>query len=248
MAAATPGQRLVLASREGSIEQALPLLDEGVDVDSMDVNGWTGLMWASYRGSRAIVLLLLERGATVDTSDADGRTALAWASRCGHLPVVELLQDRGADIHLSIESQRCALSMAASYDHLTVCEFLLSKGADLMAADAEGRTALSHYGHLTRPRLSPETKALRCTALEAAWAAGPHPSQVQRRRDERWFRRGPILWVLAEHGFRPLQLRALAIALAAASLDPFEPVMIQTSRMRDVFSDEGLSRYIILFL
>ena len=43
---------------------------------------------------------------------------------------------------------------------------------------------------------------------------------MQRRRDERWARRGPLMTVLAEHVYRPLQLRAMALALAAADLGP----------------------------
>ena len=54
--------------------------------------------------------------------------------------------------------------------------------------------------------------------------------------------------MLAEHAYRPLKLRALAIALAAAELDPAEAVVVQTSRMQDVLRDEGLVRYVISFL
>jgi hypothetical protein len=84
-----------------------------------------------------------------------------------------------------------------------------------MAASDDNRTALTHYGAYAHPPITPETKALRVATLEAWWAAGPHPSQVQRRRDERWARRGPLITVLAEHAYRPLQLRAQAIAAAA---------------------------------
>ena len=47
---------------------------------------------------------------------------------------------------------------------------------------------------------------------------------------------------------RPLQLRALSLALAAAELDPAEAVVVQTSRMQDVLRDEGLVRYVVSFL
>jgi len=126
-----------------------------------------------------------------------------------------------------------------------------------MVANNYNETALAHYGVCADPRLSPETKALRVAALEAWWAAGPHPSQVQRRRDERWARRGPLMTVLAEHAYRPLQLRALAIALAAAELDPaapIQPVALATSQQRHayllgrVFSCEGIVRILAALL
>ena len=141
-----------------------------------------------------------------------------------------------------------SLLYAAFYDLLPICEYLLSVGADLKAANRRGWAALSHYGHCKTPYLSDADKVLRCAALEAAWAEGPHPSQVQRRKEERWERRGPPLTVLTEHAYRPLRLRALAIALAAAAVDPAEPVVKQTSRMQDVCRHEGLVRQIAAFL
>ena len=50
-----------------------------------------------------------------------------------------------------------------------------------MAASKCNWTALADDGHNANPRHSPETKALRCAALAAWWAVGPHSSQVQRR-------------------------------------------------------------------
>jgi hypothetical protein len=71
---------------------------------------------------------------------------------------------------------------------------------------------------------------------------------VQRRRDERWERRGPLLTVLAEHAYRPLQARALEIALAALAVDPNEPVIFPRTSLGDVFRNDYLVRYIAEFL
>ena len=93
---------------------------------------------------------------------------------------------------------------------------------------------------------------------------------MQRRRDVRWARRGPLLWVLAEHDYCPLLRRAhaldikqlvdvnamllqhiheLKLAFAAGSaLPPVPNVVVQTSRMLEVFRTEGLVRYIVAFL
>jgi hypothetical protein len=111
-----------------------------------------------------------------------------------------------------------------------------------------GYNALADYGDRTMPRLCPEIKALRCAALKEWWEKGPHPSQIKRRRDERWVRRGSFITVLAENGYRPLQDRALEIALAAASLDPNEPVILPRTSLGDVFGNDDLVRYIVAFL
>ena len=167
------------------------------------------------------------------------------ASYGGHLDTLQLLVSRGADIHQRSHAGFSSLLLAALCDRLPVCEYLLSLGADLMAANNINTTALAHYGHQTNPPLSPETKALPVAALEAWGAAGPHPSQVQRRRDERWFRRGPLITVLAEHAYRPLWLRAQAIAAAAVGA-PLP--LIAYCAKEVVLRHEGLARYVILYL
>lgn len=98
------------------------------------------------------------------------------------------------------------LTLAAFNAHLNVCEYLISTGGvDLMAAtNNQGFFALSCYGDYADPPVTLEEQARCCAKLEGWWADGPHPTQVQRRRDERWVRRGLFVTVLAEHAFRPL--------------------------------------------
>ena len=240
------GQQLIDAAKQGTIERVGALLDQGVAVDSRDYIQATPLMYASRRGHRAVAALLLDREANVNAESAGGDTPALYASVYGHLDTLQLLVSRGADIHHRTHNGDSSLLCAALCDHLPVCEYLLSLGADLMAAaNDDNETALAHYGDSVYPRLSPETKALRVAALEAWWAAGPHPSQVQRRRDERWARRGPLITVLAEHAYRPLQLRAQAIAAAAVGA-PL-PLIVHSAK-EVVFRHEGLARYVILYL
>ena len=239
------GRQLIDAAKQGTIERVGALLDQGVAVDSRDGGQNTPLIWASVHGHRAVAALLCDRGADVNAENEWGSTPAIQASWRGHLDTLQLLVSRRADIHHRDQVGYSSLLYAALWDHLPVCEYLLSLGADLMAVDNNNQTALAHYGVRANPRLSPETKALRVAALEAWWAAGPHPSQVQRRRDERWARRGPLITVLAEHAYRPLQLRAQAIAAAAVGA-PL-PLLVHSAK-EVVFRHEGLARHVILYL
>ena len=98
-----------------------------------------------------------------------------------------------------------------------------SKGADLMAVAVNGRgeNALKIYGDggdLSRiPRRS--TKPLCSTATERA----PHPSQVQRRKDENWARRLPFVLVTTGCDFKPLLARQPALLLLNPPLPPPPP-------------------------
>ena len=252
------GQQLLDAAELGNEDRVVALLDQGVDVNSRGALRYSPLMLSSLKNHLQVVRILLDRGADPHAADYNGWTSIIFAAREGHLEVVDMLRLAGASVnHSSIRQQR-ALHQAAWSDRFPVCELLIREGgADLMAVSSSGQTALGLYGRDANPPLSPETKALRCAALEAAWAAGPHPSQVQRRRDERWFRRGPILWVLAEHAYRPLLHRLLAAASVAAAADhaaPIQPVALATSQQRHayllgrVFSCEGIVRLLVALL
>jgi hypothetical protein len=146
-----------------------------------------------------------------------------------------------------------ALMAAALFDRLPVCLFLLSKGADLMAATNINWTALTHYGQYAQPPVSPATLAERRTALEEAWRAGPHPSQVQRRRDEAWDRRKSLMQVSSENGYRPLAHRVAAMpAVDPAAAIPAIPLDNAEQRhahlLGQVLSNEGIHRNIVSML
>ena len=243
------GKQLNDAAKMGNIERVGALLDQGVAVDSRDDIQWTPFIMACYHGKREVATLLLDRGANVNAKDKFSNTPAIMASLCGHLDILQILVSRGADIHHRNQRGYSCLLYNALYGRLPVCEYLISLGADLMAANYCKQTALTDYGfyHL-RIRLSSETKAMYCATLQKAWENGPHPSQVKRRRDEYWARRGPFLMVLAEHGYRPPQARPLEIALAALSVDPIEAVVISTKPQEVVLRDEGLVRYIVEFM
>ena len=128
----------------------------------------------------------------------------------------------------------------------------VSRGSDLTAVYVENKTALDMYGWWAK-RLSPAELASRRARLEAAWRAGPHPSQVQRRRDEAWARRWPFMQVLVGHDFQPTAARKLALDLLHPALPPHVAVPpLEGSRKvllrNKIFVHPGLWRLIASFL
>ena len=249
------GQDLLDAARCGQLEAVRTLLGQGAKIEARDDSEQTPLYLAACEGHLEVAELLLDSGASVDASNIANYMPLMGASFGGHLAVAKLLVARGANINHKGNYSCTALHCAASRDNLDVCLFLLSKGADLLAVNNNGRDALAEYGRYAHPALSPALKASRRDALTAAWRAGPHPSQVQRRRDEAWARRKSLMQVTAENRYRPLShvsamLAAEAVgpgaAIPAIPLDNAE--QLHAHLLGQVLSNEGIHRHIVSFL
>ena len=149
---------------------------------------------------------------------------------------------------------------AANNDHPEVCLLLLSKGIDLMAMSNGNITALDYYGDdlnsnpptHARPALTDEVKEQRRELLRDAFAEGPHPSQVQRRKDERWEIRWPMMQVMVGCGFHPLAARRAELEDMAVPHDAVIPgVALDTAEQRVkhlrecVFGNEGVMKHIV---
>ena len=111
-----------------------------------------------------------------------------------------------------------------------------------MAKDNEGRTALDIYG--ASSDITAEKKKQCREELRVAFAKGPHPSQVQRRRDVNWARRWPFMFVVVSCGFRllPEQL------LAGLSLVPLSELPRREYCLRVILCSDFLLRRIVSFL
>ena len=181
-------------------------------------------------------------------------TALIMAGLGGDLALVLALLERGANLHARDVANWTALIAAACWARTPeVCELLLSRGADLLAKDAGAWTALDLYGN--RSGLTPAEKEADRQRLREAWASGPHPSQVERRRNERWARRWPFMKVMVLGGFQPLAARLAALKETALPPDvalPSPPSNTPALRLgllrAKVWSHPGIWRAIAAFL
>ena len=265
-------RELLKACVRGLREQSLTLLDLhpallnawwerrrgfGVDGNYWVDDGETALLSASRGGDAELVLALLERGADMNVQDERGYSAVMAASHRGHIAALTHLLDKGAELHAIDFHAWTALHFAAAYDQPAACELLLSRGIDLLAEDQEGYTALDMYGMYAESRPTEEEKEQARARLVAAWEAGPHPSQVQRRRDERWARRWPFVRVLVCCDFQPTAARKAMLALLHPPLPPdvsIPPLADETpaqhlALLRDkVFTHPGLWKIVASFL
>ncbi|KAJ7542343.1 hypothetical protein O6H91_10G101800 [Diphasiastrum complanatum] len=101
------------AARKADEKRLLELLqDEGRNVDAIDENERTALLFASGMGSERCARLLVEAGADVNWQDKDGFTAIHIAAGYVHISVVKILLELGADPDLEDSKGRSALGLA----------------------------------------------------------------------------------------------------------------------------------------
>ena len=228
--------------------------------------GMMALHVASLGGSESLVRELLDRGANLHSLGSVGWTALHYAARGGHFAVAALLLNRGIDLH-AVSTDKCtALHWACFHDRLDCAVLLLSRGSDLMARHSKIRNVLIDYACCTDPRLSEQVYNQRIEVLRNAFAQGPHPTQVKRRRDERWARRWSFMSVLTGCDLMPLAYRKAQLIAANPPLPPtavITPPQTETRQVRLtraqigaerarlmglVLSNEGLVRHVVSFL
>ncbi|KAL9329518.1 hypothetical protein ACSQ67_004521 [Phaseolus vulgaris] len=90
-------QLLFMACR-GDVRGVEDLLNEGIDVNSIDLDGRTALHIAACEGHAEVARLLLTRKANIDARDRWGSTAAADAKYYGNTEIYYMLKARGAKV------------------------------------------------------------------------------------------------------------------------------------------------------
>ena len=100
------------------LEMVQVLLDYGVDVNALSVDGYTPLNLAlTYRSENqdpSVVRLLLDRGADPNLPTEDGLTPLHRASRLAKIGIVRVLVERGASVEAQDKQGKTPLDDVAS--------------------------------------------------------------------------------------------------------------------------------------
>lgn len=94
-----PPSKLISAIRAARLSGVIAALNEGADIEEIDMHGHGGLplRTACFEGNQAIVVELLKRGANPNASAADGTSApVRLALRRGHTEIAALLIQHGA--------------------------------------------------------------------------------------------------------------------------------------------------------
>ena len=133
-----PTTPLAVAAVKGDVDTVVELLDAGADVNEVDLEGHTALLWVARDGPPDALAVLVDAGADLDAGDSRpgfGWTPLITAIHTGGLGTIEALLALGADPNLAAPDGRTALwtACAERHDHggerATAVQALLDHGA-----------------------------------------------------------------------------------------------------------------------
>ena len=208
MSATNREKQLFWACVRGDLGEVQRMLAVGVGVEWKEagLQSWTPLLTSASQGRLDLVERLTERGANLNVRSTSGRTALGLAAENGHLDVVRFLCEtrekryHGGGKGMAEVVSEDAILPAALNGHADVCSCLISFTADARVVDARNYSALTHFGINTR--LSDAERLQGQEQVIASWLAGPHPSQIKRRKAEELTRRYVLLRALKGCGLR----------------------------------------------
>ncbi|HNX77448.1 MAG TPA: ankyrin repeat domain-containing protein [Candidatus Rifleibacterium sp.] len=126
---------------------ALLLVKAGADVNAIDEDGYTALMYAASKNEPELTRSLIKAGADVNARASNGQTPLMAAVLYGPETVAVLLES-GANLEATDEKGFTPLMIAVEKSREETVKLLVNAGADVNARSKNGATALMKVGRL----------------------------------------------------------------------------------------------------
>jgi ankyrin repeat protein len=148
----TASATVVSAARSADVDAVRKQIAAGADVNALEPDGTSALLWAAYQSSPELVGMLLAAGADPNVANEFGVTPLLQASRYGDAATMAVLLKGGADIATATRDGETPLMASARAGSVSAVKLLLDNGADPSATESlQDQTALmwaTAEGHL----------------------------------------------------------------------------------------------------
>lgn len=113
------------AARNGDTEGILHALDEGDDIDTVNVNGWSAAFFSVATANFDVLRVLIDRGIDLNIQDNRGFTVLMMAAQERDKELVELLLEANADPTIKAPDGSDAYSIAQASRRLLTAAIIL---------------------------------------------------------------------------------------------------------------------------
>jgi uncharacterized protein len=117
--------------QSGKTKLALEQIKAGADVNSVQPDGTTPLIWAVDRTEYEIAEALIAKKADLNAKNEFGVTPLTQAARQSNARLVKMLLDAGAKVDSANPDGETALMMAISGGDLSIVQLLVNAGANV---------------------------------------------------------------------------------------------------------------------
>ncbi|KAL9035559.1 MAG: hypothetical protein Q9214_006523, partial [Letrouitia sp. 1 TL-2023] len=139
---ASPNRRLLSASESDDVGELRSALDDGADINTKGITGFTALSKAVEKGHERVVRYLLEHGADIDMKCSLKGTALHSAADDGLASMVKVLLEFNPNLEAQGIEQKTPLQYAARKGDVESIDLLLDKGANINSKNEHQETAL----------------------------------------------------------------------------------------------------------
>lgn len=140
---AVPAVELPDLVKAGEHAAALEAIRSGANVNAVQADGTSALLWAVYRIDHDVAQALLERGANPNGRNTLATTPLCEAVTIADARLVAMLLKAGADPNLGNEDGQTPLMIAARNGSLPLVQMLVKAGARVNERERyRGQTAL----------------------------------------------------------------------------------------------------------
>ncbi len=122
----------------GNRDHALDMIAEGTDVNAVQSDGTSALLYAVYQGDSELVSALVEAGAEVTLRNEYGASTMSEAAMQGSVNILRMLLEHGGDPELGNLEGETPLMLVARAGNLEAAALLLDHGADINARENWG--------------------------------------------------------------------------------------------------------------
>ncbi|MDG1852380.1 MAG: ankyrin repeat domain-containing protein, partial [Gammaproteobacteria bacterium] len=122
----------------GNLDQALLMIDQGADVNALQSDGTSALLYAIYQDDLELVTALVNAGADVNQRNEYGANTMSEAAMSGNTEILRVLLANGADANLANLEGETPLMVVARTGNVPAAELLLEYGADINAREQWG--------------------------------------------------------------------------------------------------------------